>query len=695
MISNVFNHRLLLFLPSLIIRPMIEGFLLSLFLYGLGIEAQVVANCPRSTEFPDSGLPIGFLALNNSNSTTLYVEASFTPEISGKGLFVRQFSLYSKGAEQLLLVPPLAGMWRITSSLLLENSTSVSNTSCTYTNYRIPPPTLSPPSGWVTVGTKVSGISNPAARPTGFQCALRYWKNQILLSNTDITIDGVGPVTVGVQSVCKGMVNDTQLELTSNLVNAFYSVPAPSNSPTVSPDPGTFIDQVGIQLSVQGNGTLFYLLSVGQDYPLTAWPPLSNWNVYKGPILLKESTLVLSRFSSPGLDPSPVQQWVYIKRRGAPAWYYYLPTGILSVILFVYLVYTGVRFVVGRSFGVVFDCGLPACAAAAEIGTFAVDAGFMASSLFQDSYISIIMQLVYVFLVIVAVVALAQRTLWAFNKRPATSLYFVPALNIFAFTGASPQVLEAIEFERALWVGCIRILHDLPTLAVAIAFTIQYPAFTNAASVAKLFWSISNILFAYQSVFLTVLQIPKMLDLCWADEEKESTGVAGLPQRADPTPASSYANVGSELTAEVDGTRNLWGDILCAAEIHILKQLKSTHDVSTRSTLLQQLRFIQKESVRTEYFSAAPSPEACRLLHIEPEVNGVGHSSDSHPTPTVPSARPNGTPTTETRTQQFPIEPFPAESQLVPVSSEVASGLHSSDPFAAPVPQATVEEIVV
>ncbi|CUG75234.1 Hypothetical protein, putative, partial [Bodo saltans] len=86
--------------------------------------------------------------------------------------------------------------------------------------------------------------------------------------------------------------------------------------------------------------------------------------------------------------------------------------------------------------------------------------------------------------------------------------HFWPGVGLYVLAvDATWMELQFTQHPRAFWFGLQRLVHDAPSLAIALWFTIHYTHSTNAASAAQLFFSGAGIVFGYRGV-LTALAVP-------------------------------------------------------------------------------------------------------------------------------------------------------------------------------------------
>ncbi|CUG75153.1 membrane-associated protein, putative [Bodo saltans] len=96
--------------------------------------------------------------------------------------------------------------------------------------------------------------------------------------------------------------------------------------------------------------------------------------------------------------------------------------------------------------------------------------------------------------------------------------HFWPGVGLYVLAvDATWMELQFTQHPRAFWFGLQRLVHDAPSLAIALWFTIQYTHSTNAASAAQLFFSGAGIAFGYRGV-LTAMAVPVvvLLSRCFA-----------------------------------------------------------------------------------------------------------------------------------------------------------------------------------
>lgn len=96
-------------------------------------------------------------------------------------------------------------------------------------------------------------------------------------------------------------------------------------------------------------------------------------------------------------------------------------------------------------------------------------------------------------------------------SRLPLATHFWPFVAVYALAVDATAVEIAFTSRpRSFWFGLQRWVHDVPSLVVAVWFTVAFPRSTNAASVLQVFFSGSGVVFGYRGVIMA-LAVPLLM----------------------------------------------------------------------------------------------------------------------------------------------------------------------------------------
>ena len=465
-----------------------------------------------------------------------------------------QLSLYATLVtnNSYVLIPQLSGLWVVA----LGN-----DTNCSFRNRWIPAPVVLPSISTVVRGTLVRTFLPTDDVYGALSCFQELHLNSVVQ-------DEVLLVHAGQQNVTAIVHCQSPTGLLTATSTSIFTVLERAPEPRIIATPSPFVEQIVISFeSTVSNATILYYVARGNV--LLQAPSFDRWSRFSQPLTLSQTSVVLAVVIAPQYEPSDPAMALFQRLEGAEAWKYYLGTTLVALAVVAYALYCLARAATGRPLSLAIEAAVPMACGFAEVGTFITDIMFIAGALLTTPGVGLALRVIYVLVMVASALCLAQRSLWAVNKRKRHFTLFLPVASIWAAFSKDVDDLLALESDLLMWTGAQRILHDIPTLAISAAFALQHSFATNDYSVIKLFWGIACVALSFRSIFYFLLVGPCALArrLCGEEPSRGNT-----PNTHRSPLQVKYSNIGS--MEQIPDESTLWRDCLCAAEISLLNQLR-------------------------------------------------------------------------------------------------------------------------